>query len=79
MRTKAYKSTEAFIYLFTYLFVFISESLSNTPFPIVRRVSLYLENISDDRGDRTSIIAMVAPSANHFSTRTEIFDKFVMF
>ena len=40
-----------------------SESLSNTPFPIVRRVSLYLELISDERGDRTSIIATEARSA----------------
>ena len=39
----------------------------------------YLELISDERGDRTSIIAMVALSVNHYSTRTEIFDKFVMF
>ena len=31
--------------------------------PIVRRISLYLELISDKRGDRTSIIAMAALSA----------------
>ena len=34
--------------------------MSNTPFPIFRRVSLYLELISDKRGDRTSIIATTA-------------------
>ena len=54
------------------------ESLSNTPFPIAIRVSLYLELISDEHGERTSIIAMVALSVNHYSTRAEIFDKFVM-
>ena len=37
-----------------------SESLSNTPFPIVRCISLYLELLSDEREDRTSVIAMVA-------------------
>ena len=41
--------------------------------------SLYLELISDERGDRTCIIVMVALSANHYSTRADIFDKFVMF
>ena len=55
----------------------MSESLSNTPFPIV--VSLYLELISDEHGDRTGIIVMVALSDNHYSTRAEIFEKFVMF
>ena len=54
--------------------VYKSESLSNTPFPIVRRVSLYLELISDEHGDRTSIIATVELSANHYSTRAEIFE-----
>ena len=29
-------------------------------------------------GDQTSIIVMVALCANHYSTRAEIFDKFVM-
>ena len=52
-----------------------SESLSKTPFPIARRVSLYLELISGRCGDRTSIIVMVALCANHYSTRAEIFDK----
>ena len=52
-----------------------SESLSNTPFPIVRRVSLFLEVISDERGDRTSIIVMVALSASHYSTRAEKFEE----
>ena len=55
------------------------ESLSNTLFPIARRVSLYLELISDESGDRTSIIVMLALSANLYSTRAEIFDKFVMY
>ena len=58
---------------------YCSESFSNTPFPITRRISLYLELISDKRGDRTSIIVMVALSANHYSTRAEIFDKFGFF
>ena len=40
-----------------------------------RRVSLYLELISDERGDRTSIIVTVALCAKHYSTRAEIFDK----
>ena len=34
---------------------FKSESLSNTPFPIDRRVSLYLELISDERGEPESM------------------------
>ena len=41
--------------------------------------SLYLEIISDKRGDRTSIIATATLNANHYSTRAEIFDKFVMY
>ena len=41
------------------LYIYISESFSNTLFPIVRCVSLYLELISDEIGDQTSIIAMV--------------------
>ena len=49
-----------------------SESLSNTPFQITRRISLYLELISGKRGDRTSIIVTVALCANHYSTRAEI-------
>ena len=49
-----------------------------TPFPIVRRVSLYLELISKEHGDQTDIIVMVALCTNHYSTRAEIFDKFVM-
>ena len=36
-------------------------------FPITRRVLLYLELISGKRGDRTSIIVMVALCANHYS------------
>ena len=52
----------------------ISEGLSNTPFSIVRRISLYLELISDKCGDRTSIIATAALSANHYSIRAQIFD-----
>ena len=63
------------VVFFIYL---LFESLSNTQFPITRRVSLYLELISGKRWDRTSIIVMVALSANHYSTRAEIFDKFVM-
>ena len=55
-----------------------SKSLSNTLFPITRRVSLYLELISGKRGERISIIVMVALCAIHYSTRAEIFGKFVM-
>ena len=61
--------------IFLLHYIYNSESLSNTPFPIVRRVSLYFQIESDERGDRTGIIVMVALSANHYSTTAEIFYK----